>query len=91
MNHVFARQVIGLGNLGVAGFAAIELNAFFEQSPACSAVNSSTDPSAVNQGVVGCVDDSPVGNVNNSNIGADQTDFRVEKSRTRFPRPRGGY
>jgi len=57
VDHVFRRQPVAAGNLGVAGGAAIQCSAFGQQLGTGCAVNGAIDTTAAEQRIVGGIDD----------------------------------
>lgn len=76
MNHVLRGQLISLGDLRLAGFAAIEGAAFSDEIWAGGTVDGSVDAAAAEEGGVGSIDNCV--DSKGRDVAADKADARVD-------------
>lgn len=74
MNHIFCRQVVARGELGIAGSTAIKLPAFFQQSWSGSTMDCTINTTATQQRSIRCIDDGI--HFQRRNVGFNSSDHR---------------
>ena len=58
MDDIFCREIIACSQLRLAGLAAAQSPAFFQQLRACRPVNGTVHSAAAQETAVGCIDDA---------------------------------
>jgi hypothetical protein len=74
VNHMPCRKAISPGDLGVAGFAAMQATAFIEKLRTGGAMNRPVDATAAEQRAVGGIDDGV--DVQRGDVGDDDLEAR---------------